>query len=165
MKIFIKTIFFLIFFTSPAFAWQRFEVVDDFSDAMTIGYLNKSSNSGGGFLIIRCDKNIKFEFDPDADQDGNPILVPGPVGVWIVDLADHTDTILFRTDDGSVQRIKWLLSDHGTFYPEDLQKFLAHIKGKSKLRIKIEGRYQTGVFDITGIDRYISNIKASCKVN
>jgi hypothetical protein len=168
MKIFKKTIFFLIFFNFPAFAWQRFEAVDDFSDAKTIGYLQKSSNSVGGFLIMSCDENIKFEWDPLSGyapsllskSSGSPKLASAPRAAYPA----NNDTILFKTEDGSVRREKWLFdSQHETFYPEDLQKFLAQIKGKSSLRIKNEQLNHTGIFNISKIDVFISNLKALCK--
>ncbi len=124
-------------------------------------------------MIFSCDKNIKFEWDPIGNYAANfrSDLNAAPsarFGAEFPSLSDaaYNDTILFKTEDGSVRREKWLFDrQHETLFPENLQKFLVQIKRKSQLKIKIEGSDLTGVFDITGIDKYISNIKASCKFN
>lgn len=165
MKIFIKAIFFMNLFNSSAFAWERFEVVDDFSGKKSVGFLQKSSNSNGGFLIISCDKKIKFEWDLFGDyasnlfsgSDAPKAMAPRPA------MPADSDRILIKTDDDSIRREKWLLDSlHETFSPKNSLKFLVQIKEKSILKIKNEALNQTGVFNISEINEMTSNLKASC---
>ena len=64
MKKFSTPLVFFVFCSSSVFAWDRFETVDEFSGEKTVGYVQTSTNTSGGFLVMSCNKKIQFEWDP-----------------------------------------------------------------------------------------------------
>ena len=164
MKLLINTIL-LFFLSSHAFAWDRFDIVDDFSGEKSFGYLQKSTNNSGGYLIVSCNKKIKFEWDLFGDYAASIISKSSYTYAPLAPSAayDGSDTILIKYDEDPVRREKWFFDNlHGTFSQQNTAKFLAQIKNKSVLKLKKESTNQVGVFDISLLSQVISNIKAVC---
>jgi hypothetical protein len=164
MKLLINTIF-LFLLSSHAFAWDRFDIVDDFSGEKSFGYLQKSSNNSGGYFILSCDKKLKIEWDRFGDYAASIISTSSYTYAPQAPAAgyDGSDTILIKYDEDPVRREKWLFDNlHGTFSPKNTTKFLAQIKNKSVLKLKNESPNRVGVFDISELNQVVSNIKVVC---
>ena len=165
MKTFISTVF-LFLFSSYAFAWDRFEIVDDFSGKKSFGYIQKSSNNSGGYLIVSCDKKLKIEWDSFGYYAINLLSKTSGASAAKPALAampDGSDVILIKPDDDSVRREKGFFDNlHETFSQKNTAKFLAQIKNKSILKFKNEQLTLTGVFDISELNQVASEIKAVC---
>jgi hypothetical protein len=164
MKLLINTIF-LFLLSSHAFAWDRFDMVDDFSGEKSFGYLQKSSNNSGGYFILSCDKKLKIEWDRFGDYAASIISKSSYTYAPQAPAAgyDGSDTILIKYDEDPVRREKWLFDNlHGTFSQQNTAKFLAQIKNKSVLKLKNENTNQVGVFDMSDLNQVVSTIKVVC---
>lgn len=168
MKILINTIF-LFLFSSHAFAWDRFDMVDDFSGEKSFGYLQKSSNNSGGYLIVSCNKKLKIEWDPNAYKvSPPPRAAAGPVteaeaAAPVPAMPYGYNKLMVKTDEDAIRREVWSLEEfHYTLSPKNSTKFLTQLKNKSVLRLKNENSNQVGVFDISDLNQVVSNIKAVC---
>ena len=164
MKLLINTIF-LFLLSSHAFAWDRFDIVDDFSGEKSFGYLQKSSNNSGGYFILSCDKEFKIAWDLFGDYATSIISKSSGTYASLAPRAgyDGSDTVLIKHDEDPARIEKWFFYKlHDTFSPKNTTKFLAQIKNKSVLKLKKEGTNQVGVFDISELNQVVSNIKAVC---
>ena len=165
MKTFISSIF-LFLFSSLAFAWDRYEIVDDFSGKKSVVYLQKSSNNSGGYLIINCENKVKIawdfgeEFASKIFADSSRPLAPSAASVMV----PGDIKIMVKTDEDSIRREMWSLakSPPYTLFPKSTMKFLTQIKNKSVLRLKSEQAELVGVFDISELNKVASDIKAVC---
>jgi len=178
MKFFFGTIFVYILSISYAFAWDRFEVVDDFSGEKSFGYIKKSSNASGGFLIFSCDKKIKFEwalygsyadhlFSKSSGAFAAQLAAPaapaigGPTAPMAA--GRYSATILIRAGEDPVRREEWIFdSTQQAFSSENTSKFIIQIRENSILRFKYEPTNLIGVFDISNINQIAAKLKTSC---
>ena len=179
MKTSIGAVILFIACIPQAFAWDRFEVVDEFSDEKTFGYIQKSSNAAGGFLIISCDKKINFEWalngsyaeellskssGADATQTEQAPRVAQAAQAPRAAMAMDSDLILIKTDKDPIRKEQWVIDNlHESFGPMNTAKFFAQIKEKAILKFKHEQLNQTGVFDISELTQITAKLTSSCK--
>jgi hypothetical protein len=164
MKTFISSIF-LFLFSLHAFAWDRYEIVDDFSGKKSVVYLQKSSNNSGGYLIINCENKVKIAWDYDGEFVSKIFAdsprAPAPAAAA---MPPGGIKIMIKTDEDSIHREMWSLASSPpyTLFPKSTIKFLTQIKNKSVLRLKSEQPERVGVFDISELNKVASDIKAVC---
>jgi hypothetical protein len=157
MRKIIEAIVFLFLCNSHVFAWERFEVIDEFTGKKLIGYLQTASNTGGGLLVVRCDKKIKIDWQAGSPQAQAAAAAPGPGS------SGTNPLILIRTDEDPVRKENWNSKDSEVLSPRDALKFFNSVRGKSELRIKDEAHNRVGVFIITGMDEVFSDMKNFCR--
>jgi hypothetical protein len=177
---FFGAIFVCILSISYAFAWDRFEVVDDFSGEKSFGYIKKSSNAYGGFLILSCENKLKLEWASYYGSYANYLFskssgafaaqpaAVAPAAALAPAAAPRADgrfneSILIRAGEDPVRREEWIFDNkQEAFSPENTSKFIIQIREKSILRFKYEPTNLIGVFDISNINQIAAKLKTSC---
>jgi hypothetical protein len=162
MKNFISTIFLFLFY-SYAFAWDRFEIVDDFSGKKSFGYLQKSSNSSGGYLIISCGKNIKIEWDTVGNH-GN-VLLKKSEAPRAGAATQNQPKVFIKVDEDKTYDDAWSASplDSDILIANDVELTLNLIGDKNDLRIKDEANNRVGAFKLIGLNKVLSKLQKSCR--
>jgi hypothetical protein len=174
---FFGAIFVCILSISYAFAWDRFEVVDDFSGEKSFGYIKKSSNAYGGFLILSCENKLKLEWASYYGSYANYLFSkssgafaaqPAAVAPAAAPAAPRAEgrfnaTILIRAGEDPVRREEWIFDNkQEAFSPENTSKFIIQIREKSILRFKYEPTNLVGVFNISNINQIAAKLNTSC---